>query len=74
VFKAGTPPLEVVESIRQLAFDPDHFGTTDNYIDWMVDNLSRFHGIRVQITGSTTQERAESLVNELVRHGLVAFR
>jgi hypothetical protein len=72
-FKSGTPPTEVVESIRSLAFDPDCFGSTDNYIDRMIDNLACFHEKHVTVTGNTTEERAASLVSELRRCGLIEF-
>lgn len=73
IFKKGTPPMEIVESIRQMAFDPEQFGSTDSYISWLVDNLSRCHEIEVRVTGNTTEDRAASLVEELKRHGLISF-
>lgn len=72
-FKRGTSPLAVVDTIRQKAFDPEHFGSTDNYIDWLVNNLWTFFGLSVRVTGKTTGERAASLVGELQLHGLVSF-
>lgn len=72
-FKPGTPALTVIDEIRQKAFDPDSFGTVDEYIVWLAENLSRCHDIVITVTGNTTDERAESLVAELLQHGLISY-
>jgi hypothetical protein len=72
-FKPGTPALTVLEAIRQESFDPEHFGSMDDYIDWLKENLLRCSDIIVSVAGESTEERAASLVSELQRNGLIAY-
>jgi hypothetical protein len=72
-FRPGTPALSVLEAIRQESFDPEHFGSMDDYIDWLKDNLLRCSDIIVSVSGKSTDERAASLVSELQRNGLISY-
>lgn len=72
-FKPETTALSVIDSIRQRAFDPDSFGSMDDYITWLAGNLSRCHDVEIAVVGDTTEDRAASLVGELQRHGLISY-
>ena len=44
----------------------------DGYIDWVVDNAQRFEGVELRSEGSTTEERAQSLVEDMIGKGLAS--
>jgi len=64
----GTP-LQIVKQMRSLAFtDPEQ--TLGQYIDWVAENALRFDDIALNVTGETDEQRADSLVQEMLRAGL----
>jgi hypothetical protein len=64
----GTPK-QIVQQMRDLAtfFEGKSFS---EYIDWVVANTLRFEGFELHITGETDDERAQSLVDEMLRTDL----
>lgn len=63
----GTP-LQILRHMKQLAFNGGQ--TIDEYIDYVVENTLRYEGIDLKVTGSTEEERAASLIDEMLRVGL----
>jgi hypothetical protein len=61
--------LQIVKAMQDIAFGVDQM-TVDQYIDWVVQNARRFEEVELAISGETTEERAKSLVNEMVAKGL----
>jgi hypothetical protein len=66
----GTP-VEIVKAMQALAFGVEQM-TLDQYIDWVVQNARRFEGVELLVAGDTAEERAEALVEGMVRVGLAA--
>jgi hypothetical protein len=64
-------PVDVVRFMSTLAYDPSRFDSLDEYIDWLSQNLWKFHGIGVQFSGSDLESRCESLVHRLVEVGFM---
>jgi hypothetical protein len=64
----GTP-LQIVRAMQDIAFGVEDF-TVPEYIDWVAANALKFEGITLAVTGKTDEERAASLVDEMVRAGL----
>ena len=52
------------------------FGVQDvslhGYIDWVVDNERRFEGVDLASLGTTTEERANALVSDMISKGFVS--
>ena len=63
--------LQIVRAMQDIAFGVGDF-TTAQYIDWVVDNTRRFEELELQITGDTDDERAQALVDEMLKHGLAS--
>lgn len=62
-------PAEIVAAMQRLAFGYDG-RTRAGYIEWVVGNARRYDAVELQVTGDTDDERAASLVDEMVRVGL----
>lgn len=63
-------PVDIVEELKQKVFGGEDM-TVDQYLGWIKDNVKRFKGIDIGITGRSLQEKAESLIRELGRAGLL---
>lgn len=72
-FKKTDTPMEIIETMRGSAFDPDSFGSMDNYIDWLQEHLWRMHGIHIPVSGSQVDDRASSMVAGLVDKNLIVL-
>jgi hypothetical protein len=64
----GTP-LQIVKAMQDIAFGVDDL-TVPEYIAWVVANARKFEEVELAITGATDDEKAKSLVEEMVRAGL----
>ena len=61
--------LQIVKAMQDIAFGVDDF-TVPEYIEWVVANARKFEEVELAITGATDDEKAKSLVEEMVRAGL----
>jgi len=61
--------LQIVKAMQDIAFGVEQM-TVDQYIDWVIDNARRFEEVELQAAGGSTDERAKSLVEEMVAKGL----
>jgi hypothetical protein len=61
--------LQIVRAMQDVAFGKGDF-TVPQYIDWVVTNARDFETVELEVTGTTDEERAESLVHEMLRAGL----
>jgi hypothetical protein len=57
--------------MQDIAFGVDDF-TLPRYIEWVVANAQRFEEVELKVTGTTDDELAASLVDEMIRAGLAA--
>jgi hypothetical protein len=64
---AGTE-LQIVKQMRALAFGRET-ESLDAYMEWVSQQYERLAGERLVVKGTTADERARSLVEELVRTG-----
>jgi hypothetical protein len=67
---AGTP-LEIVREMQSHARGAATL-TVPRYIDWVVSNVRRFEEVDLEVGGTTDEERASSLLSEMIRVGLAA--
>jgi hypothetical protein len=63
--------LQIVKAMQDIAFGVEQM-TPDQYIDWVVANAQRFEEVELRVAGETTEERARSLVEEMLAKGLAA--
>jgi predicted RNA-binding protein with PIN domain len=63
--------LQIVKAMQDIAFGVEQM-TPDQYIDWVVQNARRFEEVELIVSGATTEERAQSLVGEMLAKGLAA--
>ena len=61
--------LQIVKAMQDIAFGVDDF-TVPEYIDWVVANARRFEEVELKVEGASDEEKAKSLVEEMVRAGL----
>ena len=61
--------VQIVRAMQDVAFGVADF-TLGAYIDWAISNVQRFEGPVLTVQGSTDEERAASLVSEMLRVGL----
>ncbi len=64
----GTP-VQIVGEMQYLAFGQEG-KTLGEYVDWVVAQLERLGGARLAVTGKTDEEKAGSLVQEMLGAGL----
>jgi hypothetical protein len=60
---------QIVEAMQYVAFGQQDRTLTE-YIDWAAEMASRMNEVDLRITGSTDEERAESLVRAMLEAGL----
>jgi len=60
---------QIVEAMQYVAFGQQDRTLTE-YIDWASETASRMNEVDLRITGSTDEERAESLVRAMLEAGL----
>ena len=65
----GTP-IQIVKAMQDIAFGVEDI-SLDGYIDWVVDNARRFEGVELKSSGATTEDRAKSLVEDMIAKALV---
>ncbi len=61
--------LQIVRAMQDIAFGVEQM-TTDQYIDWVIDNARRFEDVELAVRGESTEERAKALVDEMLAKGL----
>ena len=59
--------LRVMQDARMF----DSAGTPDEYIAKIIQAAWSFYGIALNVTGGTIAARAESLLREMSRHGMI---
>lgn len=64
----GTP-VEILEQMKSKSMFTD-FKTLDDYIDFLVENASKFEETDLAIAGETTEERAASLLDAFLAGGM----
>jgi len=61
--------IQIVKAMQDIAFGVEQM-TVDQYIDWVVQNARRFEEVELAVVGETSEERAKSLVAEMLAKGL----
>jgi gamma-glutamylcyclotransferase (GGCT)/AIG2-like uncharacterized protein YtfP len=61
--------LQIVKAMQDIAFGVEDF-TVPKYIEWVVANARKFEEVELDVKGETDEERAASLVAEMLRTGL----
>lgn len=63
--------LQMVKAMRDIAFGADDF-TVPKYIEWVVVHALEHDEVELDVKGATDDERAASLIAEMLRAGLAA--
>lgn len=61
--------MQIVKAMQDIAFGVEQM-TVDQYIDWVVQNAKRFEEVELAVVGDTAEDRANSLVAEMLAKGL----
>ncbi len=61
--------VQIVKAMQDIAFGVEQF-TLPEYIDWVVQNAAKFEEVELKVKGETDEEKAASLVAEMLRTGL----
>ena len=62
--------LQIVRQMQSLAFGAEDFSLA-KYVQFVVDNTQRFESIALSVAGSTDDELARSLIDELERAEMI---
>lgn len=65
----GGTPVQIVQQMQSIAFGRDK-DTLGEYVDWVQRQTSEFMGVTLTIKGESGDDKAASLVDELLRTGL----
>jgi hypothetical protein len=57
---------QIVQQMHSLALPVQHLSLAE-YIEWVVANTLKWEGLELQVSGETDDERARSLVDEMLR-------
>ncbi|CAM4481892.1 MULTISPECIES: hypothetical protein [Myxococcus] len=63
--------VQIVKGMQDIAFRVERLSLPE-YIDWVVGNARRFDGVELQAQGNIGEEKAASLVDEMLRTGLAS--
>lgn len=63
--------IQIVQQMQSIAFGRER-DSLSQYIDWVRRQTSDYMGVALDITGETDEERASSLVDQLLRARLAA--
>ena len=61
--------VQIVKAMQDIAFGVEQFALPE-YIDWVVQNAAKFEEVELKITGEIDEDKAASLVAEMIRTGL----
>jgi hypothetical protein len=61
--------LQIVQQMQSVAFGKDDRAVAD-YVDWVAAEVARLMEVSLDVKGETGDERARSLVDEMLRTGL----
>ncbi|NNC15184.1 hypothetical protein HJC22_05475 [Corallococcus exiguus] len=64
----GTP-VQIVRAMQDIAFGVERLSLPE-YIDWVVANAQRVESVALRVQGDTDEEKAASLVEEMLRTSL----
>ena len=64
--------LQIAQGMKSIAFGVEGM-TMAQYLDWVVGNLERFEGLRLEVVGANEAGRAESLVTGMVKAGVATW-
>lgn len=70
-FNKETTPMEIIESLRQKAFDPDYYGSLDGYLDFLMKSLWKFHKIGLQVPNGSIEYKCSTVVDQLILNGFI---
>lgn len=62
--------LQIVQQMQSLAIIAEGY-SIERYVKFVVENTQRFEDVALTVTGSTPDELAASLLEELRRAGLI---
>ncbi|AKQ68194.1 hypothetical protein A176_005106 [Myxococcus hansupus] len=63
--------VQIVKGMQDIAFGVERLSLPE-YIDWVVANAQRVESVALRVQGETGDEKAASLVQEMLRTGLAA--
>ncbi|WP_404364463.1 hypothetical protein ACIHQR_30230 [Corallococcus coralloides] len=61
--------VQIVKGMQDIAFGVERLSLGE-YINWVVGNAQRFESTELRVQGETDEEKAASLVDEMLREGL----
>lgn len=67
----GGTAMQIVQQMRSIAFGRED-QPLGEYVDWVRQQTNEFEGIDLNIRGDRDEDKALSLVEELLRTGLAA--
>lgn len=66
-------PTTLLSLMREARVFDNQEGSQEDYIASVQQAAWRFFGIALQVTGTTAEERAESLLREMAAHNMITI-
>jgi hypothetical protein len=67
----ASDPIGAIVSMKERVYDHERFGNLVEYMEHLAHSVWRFHGIGLDIKGSTLEEKCASCLDQLVSKGLI---
>lgn len=64
-------PVDMVEGLRSLNYDPTQFDSLDGFMVWFTHSVWRFHSVGIVLEGETLDQRCGSLIDQLIENGFI---
>lgn len=61
--------LQIVQQMQAIGFGKSDRALAD-YVDWLAAQVARLTDVAIEVKGETAEEKARSLVDEMLRTGL----
>ena len=59
-------PLDIVRQMQSLSLGKDSIAITE-YVDWLVAQAASLMDVQMRVEGETAEEKARSLISEMLR-------
>lgn len=63
-------PVAAIQSLKEKVYDHDRF-TLEEYLGNLPQTLWKFQSIGISIEGETLEEKCQSCLEQLIKHGMV---
>lgn len=67
----ASDPMGAILSLKERVYDHERFGSLEEYMEHLAHSVWRFHGVGLDIKGSSLEEKCLSCMEQLISKGLI---